>query len=104
MNNAEKEPNEYPKGFWINPPHQNSPDYIKAKVHIIKDQFLTWLQGKQEKDLYLNINKSKEGNTLYIVVDNWKPDPNYKKKAANKEEVSYEVKKDPSFTADDIPF
>ena len=110
MNNAERPPLEYPKGLWINPPHQNSPDFLKARIKISKEQFLAWLQskqgtqGKQGEEIHLDIRKSKEKNDLYITVNNWRPDPNYKKGAADKEVASYDLKPNKAFTTDEIPF
>ena len=53
----------FPKGLVIKNPHEKAPDFVRAKLHIIKDELIPWL------------NELSQNGKLYIQVDTWKPTP-----------------------------
>ena len=63
-------------GLIVKKPHQNAPDFVKARVSIKKDEFLKWLEPQQKEWINLDLKESK-GGKLYFAVDNWQPNNEY---------------------------
>ena len=63
----------FPKGLIVKRPHQNAPDFVKAKLSIKKDELIEWLKSESGEWVNLDLKTSKE-NKLYLSVDDWKPD------------------------------
>lgn len=63
---------EFPKGIGFKAPHQNAPEYVKAKVSIKREELIAWLQSKQGDWINLDVKVSQNGK-WYAAVDNWKP-------------------------------
>ncbi len=70
-------------GVYFNEPHKNAPDWVIGKLVVNGEKFVPWLRAnfKEADDkgyITLKINMSKAGNP-YVALDDFKPDPNYKK-------------------------
>lgn len=61
-------------GMYVKHPHQNAPDFCKAKVSIVREEMIKWLQGEDGEWVNLDIKESKDGK-LYASVDTWEPEP-----------------------------
>lgn len=64
------------------------------KLSFQRDKFIEWLNGQEVSDKgYLSVNiwnlkePDKYGNLFELVLDTFKPDPNYKKKETDEDEV-----------------
>ena len=68
--------NDFPGGFFAKQPHQNAPEFIKAKISIKITDALTFLMQEQdngEEFVNLTLLESQKG-TYYLKTDRWKPD------------------------------
>jgi len=62
-------------GMFVNPPHEKSPDFVKAGISIRREQFIEWLnkQTPNEKGyIRIQVKESREGK-FYAALDDWKP-------------------------------
>ena len=59
-------------------PSETAPDYVKGKVLIKSDEAIKFIQSRNSEWVSLDLLVSKGGKP-YVAVDDWKPDPNYKK-------------------------
>ena len=64
----------FPKGLVIKNPHEKAPDFVRAKLHIIKDELIPWLNEQEDDWINCDVKLSQNGK-LYIQVDTWKPTP-----------------------------
>ena len=62
----------FPKGLVIKNPHEKAPDFVRAKLHIIKDELIPWLNEQEDDWINCDVKLSRNGR-LYIQVDTWKP-------------------------------
>ena len=60
-------------GFFVKPPHENAPDFVKCKISMKREEVIEWLQGQDGDWINVDIKRSREGK-LYAQVDEWKPD------------------------------
>jgi hypothetical protein len=86
-------------GLFVNPPHQNAPDFVKMKISI-NPEFKKWLNAQIEGEVInIDVKESKAGK-WYCSVDDWKPDPT---KSSNNTTGTTSSAPDEDFD-DDIPF
>jgi hypothetical protein len=64
----------FPKGLVIKNPHEKAPDFVRAKLHIIKDELIPWLNEQEDDWINCDVKLSQNGR-LYIQVDTWRPTP-----------------------------
>lgn len=64
-----------PDGLYAKKPHENAPDFIKAKLSIHVDRFMVWLQNQTPKQGYVNLEicEKKDESDYYVKVDDWEP-------------------------------
>lgn len=63
---------EFVDGLRVYSPHEKAPDFVKGAMQIEREKLITWLQGRSEDKIRLDIKESKGGN-WYAAVSNWKP-------------------------------
>ena len=64
--------NEFVSGLIVKAPHENAPDYVKAKLSIKREELIGWLQTRNEEWVNADVKVSQSGK-WYAAVDNWKP-------------------------------
>ena len=64
---------DFPKGLFTKPPHQNAPDFVKAKISIKREELIEWLQQQSGEWVNLDVKEKKDGSGWSTVVDDWKP-------------------------------
>jgi hypothetical protein len=62
-------------GLIVKPPHENAPEYVKAKLSIKRAELIAWLQAQQGDWINADIKES-QGGKFYAAVDDWKPNGN----------------------------
>ena len=65
---------EFVNGLIAKAPHQNAPEFVKAKLSIKRVDLVDWLMSSQDEWINIDIKESKSGK-WYAEVDNWKPEP-----------------------------
>lgn len=65
--------NEYPKGLFAKKPHANAPQFIKAKLSVKREEFITYLQSKDDEWLNFDVTENQEGDRYGVKLDTWKP-------------------------------
>ena len=89
---------EFIDGFFAKAPHENAPEFVKAKVNIKREELLQWLTNKTDDWISVDIKEGRSGK-WYASVDNWKPAENTQ--TSNAESEPSWVQEDSS---DAIPF
>ena len=89
---------EFIDGFFAKAPHENAPEFVKAKVNIKREELLVWLSSRSEEWINIDIKEGRSGK-WYASVDNWKP-AETTQEYSNESEPSW-VQEDES---DNIPF
>jgi len=92
---------QFPEGLTVKAPHENAPDFVKAKITIKVKDLGNWLREKNkagEEWVSLDVKESK-GGKWYASVDEWKPDPD---RQAPQDSTNSAPK--PEDFSDDIPF
>lgn len=83
--NTEKE---FVDGMIIKKPHENAPDWVKAKMSLKLDEFKAWVSAAEKADPsieWINIDiKQSQGGKLYAERDNWKPEEKQKPEESQK--------------------
>jgi len=64
---------EFVSGLFVKEPHPKAPDFVKCGISLKREELITWLQGKQDEYINLQVKSAKSGK-WYAEVDNWKPD------------------------------
>ena len=64
--------NEFINGLIVKAPHDNAPDYVKAKVSIKREELIGWLNTRNDDWINADIKVSQSGK-WYAAVDDWKP-------------------------------
>lgn len=59
-------------GFFAKAPHENAPEFIKAKINIKRKDLLQWLGGRSDEWISVDIKESRSGK-WYASVDDWQP-------------------------------
>lgn len=90
--------NEYLNGLIIKAPNENAPDYVKAKIHIKREELIAALQAKDGDWINLEVKVSQSGK-WHAPVDNWKP--NGERQAPQRAAAPAPVD---DFEDDDLPF
>lgn len=85
-------------GLWVEKPHVNAPDFVKAKLSINVEKMLESLKATNEKYINLDLKESKEG-TFYAEIDEWKPDKSKSKTVKPEEHNHFPDEED-----DNLPF
>lgn len=89
--------NKFAKGLFFKLPHDNAPDYVKGTLLINPKDAIEFIKEHQDqKWLALDMKVSKEGKP-YLSINDFKPDPNYRKE--NKE-----ITEAPSEGDENLPF
>jgi hypothetical protein len=63
---------EFPNGLIVKAPRDGAPDFVKASISIKVQDLMTWLHGKQEEWINLDVKESK-GGKWYCAVNTHKP-------------------------------
>ena len=91
---------EFIDGFFAKAPHENAPEFVKARVNIKRKDLLLWLEGRSDEWISVDIKEARSGK-WYASVDNWQPN-------ANRDDQPQIAPPDPFFSGDDgidtIPF
>lgn len=64
--------NEFISGLIVKAPHDNAPEYVKAKLSIRIADLKAWLATRDGEWVNADIKVSQNGK-WYAAVDNWKP-------------------------------
>ncbi len=60
-------------GLIVKAPHENAPEYVKAKLSIKREELIETLQGMDGEWVNAEIKVSQNGK-WYVAVDAWKPE------------------------------
>jgi len=60
------------EGLIVKAPHENAPEYVKAKLSIKREELIAWLQSKHDEWINADVKVS-QGGKWYVAVDDWKP-------------------------------
>lgn len=63
---------EFIDGFFAKAPHENAPEFVKAKVNIKREELLGWLSKRNDEWISVDIKEGRSGK-WYASVDNWQP-------------------------------
>ena len=73
---------EFADGIIFKQPHENAPEFVIGKLAIKVQDCLSWLSGKQEDWLNLDIKMSQAGKP-YVMVSDWKKNETTEKDVDN---------------------
>lgn len=59
-------------GLIVKAPHENAPDYVKAKLSIRRQELIDWLSQQSGDWINADVKVSQQGK-WYAAVDTWKP-------------------------------
>lgn len=93
-------------GLIIKPPHENAPEYVKAKLSIKREELIATLQGMDGEWVNAEIKTSQNGK-WYAAVDTWKPNGGNggaKGGAPQRQRAVTVASTGGDFNDDDIPF
>lgn len=94
-------------GLIVKAPHDNAPEYVKAKLSIKREELIGWLQGESGEWINAEVKVSQSGK-WYVAVDAWKPNGGSggSKGGAPQRQRPAKVTDAPrdEFADDDIPF
>ena len=62
----------FPEGMIGQEPHPNAPDFIKAQVSIKREDFMAWLNDREEEWLRFDIKESR-GGKWYCSLNTFEP-------------------------------
>jgi len=62
---------EFVNGLIVKAPKDKAPDFVKAAISIKREELITWLTGKSDEWINLDVKESKNGK-WYAEVNNWK--------------------------------
>ncbi len=65
---------QFAKGFIFKRPREGAPAFVKGAMSIKLDEAIEYLKSKEGDWLNLDLLVSKDGNKLYFVENNWKPE------------------------------
>ena|SRR3990167_9469118 len=68
-------PNEkqFAKGLFLYPPGPKTPDFIKCKIVVYRDDLIAWLQQQKNEKISLDVMQSQQSKSWYASVNSWKP-------------------------------
>ena len=90
-------------GLFAKKPHDNAPDFVKAKLSIKREDMIKWLNEQQDEWINLDVKESKEGK-WYCAIDDWKPKKEWEGREEAQAAVSQPVPEPQSVDVDTIPF
>lgn len=61
---------EWVEGLRVYAPHEKTPSFVKAAIVIDRVALMTWLAGKSDKEVRLDIKESRSGK-LYAAVNTY---------------------------------
>ena len=64
---------EFISGLIVKAPHDNAPEYVKAKLSIKVPELRAWLDTRNGEEWVNADIKVSSGGKWYASVDNWKP-------------------------------
>ena len=65
-----------PEGFFLKPPHEAAPSWIKGQIGIKVDTAIEYLQRMKNDKGYVNLDlKESKGGKLYLDLNNFIPKP-----------------------------
>ena len=92
--------NEFINGLIVKAPHDNAPDYVKAKVSIKREELIGWLNTRNDDWINADIKVSQSGK-WYAAVDDWKPNQG---NGTSRNNAPRPHRRDESAKFDDAPF
>ena len=107
--------NIFMNGFLAKAPHENAPEFVKAKINIKREELLQWLSARSDEWISVDIKESRSGK-WYASVDDWQPNApsltNPSSSSANfassvKEQIPpkpFEINEHVDFDDDIVPF
>ena len=95
-------------GLIVKAPHDNAPEYVKAKLSIKREELIAWLQSKDGEWINADIKVS-QGGKYYAAVDDWKPNQGggsggSRGGAPQRERPAPATNNNDDFDSDSIPF
>lgn len=62
------------EGFIAKKPHEKSPDFVVANISIKAQELIAFIEKHRKADGWLNLDllKSKDGQKMYAVLNEWK--------------------------------
>jgi hypothetical protein len=82
-------------------PHAKAPDFVVAHLSIKAKELIAFIEKHQKPDGWLNLDllKSKDGQKMYAVLNEWKPEqkaeaspsvlPNYTEEEINPDDIPF---------------
>ena len=61
----------FPEGLYASKPHENAPEFVKAKLSIKRETLLKFLGASNEDWINIDLKESKEGK-WYCQIDEYK--------------------------------
>lgn len=91
-------------GLIVKAPHENAPEYIKAKLSIKREELIATLKGMSGEWINADIKVS-QGGKWYVAIDTWKPNQGGTTGGAQKsEQRPASMMTSEALADDDIPF
>jgi hypothetical protein len=99
------ENNNFIDGLFAKPPHENAPDFVKARLSMKREELLNWLSQKSDEWINIDMKVSKTGK-WYCQVNDYKPEKTEDPLAQAREAFGNDEKlaQDNSIELSDIPF
>lgn len=85
---------EFAKGIYFNKKREQAPDFVLGSIAIMRDEFILWLQSKEDNKIYLEVLESKTDKKPYIKVSDYKPKEAPK---MTEEQVDEMIQEEPPF-------
>lgn len=63
---------EFVNGLLVKAPHERAPDFVKANISIKVSDLKSWLAGREEEWINIDVKEAKNGK-WYAVVSTFKP-------------------------------
>lgn len=60
-------------GLFFKAPRQGAPDFIKGAISMKRAELITWLQGRNDEWINIDVKESR-GGKLYCQLNDWKPE------------------------------
>jgi hypothetical protein len=90
----------FASGLVFKLPSEKAPEYVKGKISIKVDEFVSWLQSHVNNNGWVDIDvKESHGGKIYCELNTYKP----QRPDAVKEEPVIEYPED-EINPDDVPF
>jgi len=90
--NPEKKTAIFADGINFSKPTEGTPEWIKGKISVRVENFYAWAKQHVNQNGFVNLDlkKSKEKGTLYLQLNDWKPEikkPNFSAGEVDPEQV-----------------